>query len=402
MPASSFPNRIPGWLILMGLLTALGPLAIDMYLPAFPAIAADLGTSHGHVERTLASYLFGLALAQLFYGPVADRFGRKKPLILGLCIFIAAALGCATAQDIDHLVGWRIAQAFGGAAGMVIPRAVIRDNFDTRDAARALSLLLLVMGVTPILAPIVGGQVLIWASWRWMFHIMTVAAALLLLATVLMMRETLAPERITRLHARGIARNYGQLLRHRRFLCYTLAGGFGSAGMFSYIAGSPRVFIHIYGVDPRWFGALFALNAGSLIFSSQVSARLLNRHAPERLLQRAQLGLVLMTLPALALTLSGHLSLVLLMLCLMGFMASQGFVNPNSAALALHEQGHRLGAASAMMGALQMLCGASAGVLISLWQSDTALPLTGLLCACALLSWGFGQCARRPDAGRAD
>ncbi|MFA5521257.1 MAG: Bcr/CflA family multidrug efflux MFS transporter [Castellaniella sp.] len=394
---TSFPNRIPGWLLLMGLLTALGPLAIDMYLPAFPAIAQDLGTHHGHVEQTLAGYLFGLALAQLFYGPIADRFGRRRPLLLGLCIFIIATMGCAQAQDIGHLVGWRIAQAFGGAAGMVIPRAVIRDNFDTRDASRALSLLLLIMGVTPILAPILGGQLLIWTSWRWIFHAMTLIAGLLLLSAMIGMRETLAREYVTPLRPGIIARNYRELLAHRRFLCYTLAGGFGSAGMFTYIAGSPRIFMEIYGVDPRWFGVLFGLNAAALIVSSQISARLLSRHAPEQLLRRAQVSLVAMTIPALALTLADQLDLIMLMFSLMGFMASQGFVNPNSAALALHEQGHRLGAASAMMGALQMLCGAGAGVLVSLWQSADALPLTGLLAACALLSWLFGRLALKGD-----
>src|SRR5690554_6239410 len=170
--SSRFLITLPGWLLLMGLLTALGPLAIDMYLPAFSAMAGDLKTPYGDVERTLASYLFGLALAQLFYGPLADRFGRKKPLLLGLAIFIIASLGCASANDIDHLIAWRIAQAFGGAAGIVIPRAVIRDNYDTRDASKALSVLLLIMGATPILAPMLGAQILIFASWRWIFYFM--------------------------------------------------------------------------------------------------------------------------------------------------------------------------------------------------------------------------------------
>lgn len=392
---SSALTNIPGWLVLMGLITALGPLAIDMYLPAFPAIAADMATSHGSVERTLASYLFGLALAQLFYGPLADRYGRKKPLLIGLAVFIVASVGSASASDIHHLVLWRIAQAFGGAAGMVIPRAVIRDEFDTRDASKALSILMLVMGATPILAPILGAQVLVFVGWRWIFHVMTLAAGTLLFCAALTMRETLNPEHIIPLGARTIARNYAALLRHKRFVCYTLAGGFGSAGMFSYIAGSPRVFIDIYGVAPQYFGLLFGVNALALIAMSQLSARLLNHHSPERLLKLAQTVLVVATLIGLALTLAGVLNLTLLMLCLVGFMGSQGFVIPNSAALALREQGHRLGAASAMMGTLQMLCGATAGITISMWQSTTALPLTGLLALSAFLSWLFGRIGLR-------
>jgi DHA1 family bicyclomycin/chloramphenicol resistance-like MFS transporter len=396
MPSSSSSlSKIPPWLVLMGLLTALGPLAIDMYLPAFPAIVTGLGTTQGHVERTLASYLFGLAIAQLFYGPFADRYGRKKPLVFGLAIFIIASIGCGYTNDIEHLTLWRIAQAFGGAAGMVIPRAVIRDNFDTRDASKALSILLLVMGVTPILAPILGGQVLVMGSWRGIFAIMAGCALILLVAVLRSMRETLNPEKVIPLGFAIIGRNYLTLLRHRRFMCYTLAGGFGSAGMFAYIAGSPRVFIELFHVDPRYFGVLFGLNAAALIVASQVSARLLNRHSPDALLRKAQLTLVAMTLAALVLTLTGGITLLWLMLCLMGFMASQGFVNPNAAALALSEQGNRLGVASALMGTLQMLCGASAGLAVSLWQSSTPLPLTGMLALCATLSWLFGRAAQK-------
>lgn len=378
----------------MGLLTALGPLAIDMNLPAFPAMTGDLNTTHGHIERTLAGYLLGLALAQLFYGPLADRYGRKKPLLLGLCIFIIASLGCASATNIHHLLGWRVLQAFGGAASIVIPRAVIRDNFDTRDASRALSILMLIMGATPILAPMLGAQVLEHLNWRWIFHIMTLAATILLICVALTMRETLRPERVIPLGARIIGLNYQSLLRHKRFICYTLAGGFGSAGMFSYIAGSPRIFIDIYGVSPQYFSLLFGLNAAALIVMSQVSARMLRRHSPETLLRTAQFSLVGVTLVGLLLTLINQLSLFLLMLCLMGYMGSQGFVNPNAAALALREQGHRLGAASAMMGTVQMLCGASAGLSVSLWQTQSALPLTGILTLCAGFSWLFGRMAR--------
>lgn len=392
-PESRTLTTIPRWLILMGLLSALGPLAIDMYLPAFPSMAKSLGTTHGAIERTLASYLFGLAIAQIFYGPFADRYGRKKPLIFGLLIFIVASVGCAYTTDIQHLTWWRIAQAFGGAAGMVIPRAVIRDHFDTRDASRALSVLILVMGATPIIAPILGGQVLNFASWRWIFGIMSACGGLLLISVVHTMRESLDPSRVIPLSLRTIGRNYTGLLKHKRFMYYTLAGGFGSAGMFTYIAGSPRIFIEIYQVDPSNFGFLFALNAAALIFSSQISARLLNRYPPEAVLKKAQITLVLMTLIGLALTLAGLLSLVLLMVCLMGFMASQGFVNPNAAALALREQGKRLGVASALMGTLQMLCGASAGLAVSVWQSPTPLPLTGLLALCACASWLFGRAA---------
>ena len=385
---------IPPWLILMGALAALGPLAIDMYLPAFGAMAHDLGVPSGQVERTLASYLLGLSLAQIVYGPLADRYGRKPPLLLGLALFSIASIACALSQDIDHLTAWRFAQAFGGAAGMVIPRAVIRDHLETREAAQALSILMLVMGVMPILAPLLGGQAVTFGSWRTVFYIMSAAGVALWLAVALLMRESLAPDRRSPLVLGLIAGHFRLLLGHRGFMGYTLAGGFGTAGLFAYISGSPEIFISIYKIDPRWFGLVFGLNAASLILAAQVSARLLNRHTPLRLLARAQATLVLMTLAALVLTLLGWITLPLLMLCLMGFMASQGFVGPNSAALALAEQGPRLGVASALMGSMQMLCGALAGFAVSAWHTGTPLPLTTVLSLCAALSWFFGRIAQ--------
>ncbi|WP_269495257.1 multidrug effflux MFS transporter [Castellaniella sp. S9] len=395
MPPRTTLENLPPWLILMGSLAAIGPLAIDMYLPSFPAIAADLGVAQGLVEQTLATYLLGLALAQLCYGPLADRYGRKIPLLGGLALFVVASLGCATAATIDQLALWRIVQAFGGAAGMVIPRAVIRDHLETRDAAKALSLLMLVMGVMPILAPLLGAQALLLGSWRTIFHIMAAVGILQWVAVATSMRESLDPAHVAALTPRIVASTYRDLLRHKAFMGYALAGGFGSAGLFAYISGSPRVFILLYGVEPQYFGLLFGLNAASLIVASQIGARLLNRHTPAALLKRSLRAMALAALAALLLTLADLINLSLLMLCLMGFMASLGFVGPNAAALALSEQGRRLGIASALMGGLQMLCGALSGLAISAWHTETPLPLAGILALCAALAWLSGRFAMR-------
>lgn len=395
MSTQSSSFYLPGWLVLMGALAAIGPLAIDMYLPAFGAMAIDLGVPQGLVERTLASYLLGLALAQLAYGPLADRFGRKPPIILGLVLFTIASIACSISQDINHLLFWRVAQAFGGAAGMVVPRAVIRDHLDTREAAQALSMLMLIMGVMPILAPLLGGQAVVLGSWRTVFHIMAVVGAGLIIAVTLKMKESLEPKQRIPLAINVIARNYKFLIMHKSFMGYTLAGGLGTAGMFAYISGSPLVFISIYGIDPRWFGLLFGLNAASLILSAQFSARMLNKHTPRKLLKIAQFSLVIMTILAVILTLFNLINLTLLMLCLMGFMASQGFVNPNAAALALAEQGPRLGTASALMGSLHMICGSLAGFAVSSWHTGSPLPLTAVLACCAILSWLSGRYAMK-------
>lgn len=393
-PSSVSRNGLPGWLILMGALTAIGPFAIDMYLPAFPTIAANLGVPRGDVERTLAAYLIGLALAQVFYGPMADRFGRKPPLMVGLALFMVASLGCALSGTVEALTGWRVLQAMGGAAGIVIPRAVIRDHYDTHEAARAMSLLMLIMGLAPILAPLAGGQLLAIASWRSLFWIMLVGGAMLMVAVARIMKESLAPERVVPLRWSTILRNYRDLFMHRGFMAHSLAGGFGQAGMFAYIIGSPRVFIELYGVPPQYYGLLFGTNALSLIICSQISARLLRSYKPHQLQRWALTSLAAASLVAVGLTLAGWMTLPLLMLCLISYMGSQGFVNPNSAALALSDQGKRLGAASALLGTLQLSCGALAGFAVSAWQTDSALPLTTTLAACACLSWTAGRVAR--------
>lgn len=386
-------RALPGWLILMGALTAIGPLSIDMYLPAFPAIAQSLSASHGAVERTLAAYLIGLALAQIFYGPLADRYGRKLPLCGALVLYVVASVGGALAQDVDSLAFWRVLQAMGGAAGVVIPRAVIRDHFDVRDSARALSSLMLIMGIAPILAPLIGAQLLGVTGWRGIFWLMAALGLVLLVFVSRGMRESLAPDRVIPLRAGTILRNYRELISHRRFVAFALAGGLGSAGMFSYIVASPRVFIELYGVAPEHYGLLFGLNAAGLIVGSQISGRLLRRHAPERVLRRALPILAAFPLIGLALTLAGWITLPLLMACIVGFMSTQGFVNPNSAALALADQGKRLGAASALMGTLQLGCGALAGLVVSAWQTPTALPLVCMLALCGCLSWLSGRIA---------
>lgn len=375
----------------MGALSALGPLAIDLYLPSFPFIAEGLSTSQGNVERTLASYLFGLSLAQLAYGPLADRYGRRPPLIFGLVLFTIASVACALTSDIEHLTAWRVVQAFGGAAGMVIPRAVIRDQLDTLEASKALSLLILIMGVTPILGPVLGGQILPFVGWRGIFALMAISGLLLLIASWRHMKESLVTEKRVPLKVKTIAGNYRGLMGDRHFIFYALSGSFGSAGLFTYISGAPRVLMDVYDVGPDYFGILFGINAAALIAMSQLSARLLNRHSPEKLLGRAQMVVVVIAIIGVILTLAGALNLTLFMLCLIGFMAGQGFVFPNAGALAMGKQGHRLGVASALMGTLQMLCGTLAGLAVSMWQSDTALPMTTLLGLCAVLSWLFGR-----------
>ncbi len=386
---------LPGWLILMGALTAIGPLSIDMYLPAFPAIASGLGAQSSEVERTLAAYLSGMACAQLIYGPLADRFGRKPPLYGALILYIIASAGCALATSVEVLTICRIFQAMGGAAGMVIPRAVVRDHYSTQEAARALSMLMLIMGIAPILAPVVGAQILAWVGWRGIFVTITLCGIALLWTLSKVMVETLAPEKQIKLSWGNIFRTYGGLLLHWRFMAFALSGGLASATMFSYIVGSPRLFIEHFGVSPQTYGLLFGMNAASLIVGSQVCARLLKHHSPMKILPWALGGMMTAGLVALLFALTHLASLQSVMGCMLVFMFCYGFVGPNSAALALSDQGHQLGSASALMGTLSISCGALAGLLVSLMQMPGPMPLALSMAGCTTLACLSGALARR-------
>ncbi|MEI8402361.1 MAG: multidrug effflux MFS transporter [Alcaligenaceae bacterium] len=386
---------LPGWLLLMGALTAIGPISIDMYLPAFPDMAVSLSATGSQVERTLAAYLIGMAGAQLIYGPLADRFGRKPPLYGALLVYILASAGCALAPTVEFLTICRVIQAMGGAAGMVISRAVVRDHYSTQEAARALSMLMLVMGIAPILAPLVGSQVLALMGWRGIFALITFAGIALLLAVSRIMVESLPPEKQVALSWGHIFRTYWGLATHRRFVAFALSGGMGSATMFGYIVASPRLFIEHFGVSPHAYGFIFGFNALSLIIGSQVSARLLKTHRPEKLLPWALTAMMTAGLSALALTSLGWVTMPLIMLCMLCFMFTQGFVGPNSAAMALSDQGRQLGSASAMMGTITMSCGALAGLTVSLWNTAGPAPLAWIMGGCTTLAFFVGRSARR-------
>jgi len=379
----------------MGALTAIAPISIDFYLPAFPEIARGLSTTSNEVERTLAAYLIGMASAQLVYGPLTDRFGRKPPLYGALVLYIVASAACALAPSVEFLTLSRIAQAMGGAAGMVISRAVVRDHYNTQEAARALSMLMLIMGVAPILAPIVGSQVLAFAGWRGIFVVMTLIGVVLLITVWKVMAESLPPQNKIMLSWDNISRTYTGLLRHKRFAAFSLSGGMGSATLFGYIAASPRLFIEYFGVSPQTYGLLFAINAFSLIMGTQVSARLLRHHRPEKLLPWALALMMSAGLAALALSLLGVASLPVIMACIICFMFSHGLVGPNSAAMALSDQGRQLGSASAMMGTITISCGALAGMTVSMLTTPGPLPLALIMGCCTSMACLLGALARK-------
>ena len=385
--------------LILGALSAFGPLAIDFYLPAFPAMAQAFATDEKHVQATLAAYFLGLSIGQLAYGPVADRFGRRKPLLFGVALFTLASLACAYAPNLDTLIVARFVQALGGCAGMVLSRAIVSDKCDPVASAKVFSQLMLVMGLAPILAPMLGGVLVNLAGWQSIFLALSLFSAASLLAVSLGLPESL-PANMPRQPLSGALRQFLRLLTDRVFIGHALTGGIAIAGMFAYIAGSPFVFIKLYGVPAEHYGWLFGTNAAGFILVAQVNARLLAKRGPAFLLVRAvwlylAAGLVLLGVAALRPAQLWPL-LVPLFVCI----ASLGCIIPNASACAMSGQGARAGSASALMGCLQFSVAAGAASLVGVLHDGSAVPMTLVISLCGALVVSVALLTRRLQATR--
>jgi len=370
--------------ILLGAFAGLGPLAIDMYLPSFPAIAHQFGATIPQVERTLTAYLFGLAFGQLFYGPAADRYGRKRPLYVGLSLFVIASAGCVFATSVRSLMILRTLQAIGGCAEMVIARAIVRDLFDDRTAVRVFSSLILVMGVAPILAPLLGGWLVNHFGWQSVFWFLVGSGMLCFLGAVFLLPESLPPQRRQRHSLAATLHLYRRLFSHRIFIVHTLTISLGCAALFAYVGGSPGLFIETYHIPPQHFGLFFGANAFCLITMSQLNGQLARRVDPRKLLR-----------PALAVSLASAAAFLLVILtgwgglwsafaCLFVFLGTFGFIFPNTTVLAMSPHGANAGNASALLGCLQFLISAIGGIIV------TNLPFSGPVALAILIAVAMG------------
>jgi DHA1 family bicyclomycin/chloramphenicol resistance-like MFS transporter len=371
-------------LVILGSLAAFGPLSMDTYLSALPAIGDDLDASAASVQLTVTACLLGLASGQLVVGPLSDRLGRRRPLLVGLAAYTLASLLCAAAPTVWALIALRLAQGLCGAAGIVIARAIVRDLHEGVAAARAFGLILVVTGLAPILAPVVGAGVLHVTSWRGIFVALAGAGALIGLAAAVALPESLPR---ARRRSDGLRRTlfvFGGLLRNRWFVGYGLASGFVFGAMFAYIAGSPFVLQDIYGVSPLGFGLLFGLNALGIIIASILSSRLVGRVPPRSLLF---VGLVQACAGAALLVLAIVLDLGVVVVCAALFttVSSVGLVSPNATALALADHPETAGSASALLGLMQFVVGALAAPLVGVAGAEDALPMaiTIAFLACA-------------------
>jgi DHA1 family bicyclomycin/chloramphenicol resistance-like MFS transporter len=386
------------WLIvILGAMAGLGPLAIDTYLPAFPTIAQHFGTSVGSVEITLSTYFIGIALGQLVYGPLTDRYGRKPPLYFGLTLFVAASLGCTFAPNVAGLAGLRLLQALGGCAEMVVARAMVRDYFAPRESARVFSFLVLVMGVAPILAPLIGGALVVNFGWESIFYVLGSVGIICLFNVTFFLKESHPVEKRHASTVGGAMRLYGSLLKDRTFMAYVVSGGLMPAGMFAYIAGSPFVFIELFHVRPDRFGLFFGTNAAGLILASQVNGYLSSRVDPHKTLRVAQ-AVALVASVTMFINARTHFGGFLgILVPLFFFVSMNGFSFPNSTALAMAPHGKIAGVASALVGCLQFVVSGIASSLVSVLHDGTTFPMTFVMMMVGCLALPVNLLARDRD-----
>ncbi|QNK31456.1 Bcr/CflA family efflux MFS transporter [Serratia sp. JUb9] len=349
----------------LGLLAALGPLCIDLYLPALPQMTAELNTSTATAQLSLTAGLLGLGLGQLIFGPYSDKLGRIRPLLLSLLILLAASLWCALATSIDQLLIARLLQGLAGSGGAVISRAIARDMYSGHELTRFFALLMLVNGLAPIVAPVLGGALLKFMDWRGIFDALALIALLLFTLSLLKLKESLPQERRSQGGLLSMLLSLGSLLRQRQFMGLCLTQGFVMAGMFAYIGASPFVLQQIYGLSPQMFSLCFAMNGIGLVISAQTATRLSRRFGELRVLK---CGLTLAASASLLLLLAGwlHAPLPLLLAPLFFAIAAVGSVGPTASSLAMQSQGDKAGSASALIGVCMFALGAC------------SVPLTGL------------------------
>ncbi|MBN8994546.1 MAG: multidrug effflux MFS transporter [Rhizobiales bacterium] len=393
--------------IVLGLLSAIGPFAIDMYLPALPTIAEHLHASIGATQMTLMAYFAGFGICQIVYGPVSDLVGRRPPLFFGLAVFILGAIGCALSDTIEMLIAFRFLQGIGASASMVIPRAVIRDLHTGPDAARLMSLVMLVFSVSPILAPLTGSAVIVPFGWRAVFVIGTIAAVLALVLVALTLQETHPPERRLKSGIRSVMAGYGKLITDLRFLGLTFIGGLGMSSFFSFLASSSFIYIDHFGLTPTQYSLAFSVNAIGFIGSAQLAGWLGARFGLPKVVLTAVALYAFFALVLFGVTLAGVDSLPVLMALLFCAFAWLGLVIPTTMVLALDEHGPIAGMASALGGTLQMAAGAVMIVVVSAFFDGTALPMVAAIAACAAgaftLAWlTLGRGGRAPVAVVAD
>ena len=376
------------YVLILGSLTALAPFSIDMYLPGFGEIARSLGTSVARVALSLSSFFIGISLGQLLYGPLLDRYGRKKPLYAGLVLYLVATFVCMQAKDMDTLIILRFIQAVGSCAATVAAMAMVRDLFGAKESARVFSLLLLVLGASPMIAPTAGGYIVAVWGWRVIFLVLLILGALIFLMTILFLPESYPADTNFSLKPLPILRNFLSVLRDRQFVVYMLVYALAFAGLFAYVSGSPLVFMDVFHVDKKTYGWIFAGLSVAFIGLSQFNGLLLRRYSSQQIIRVALSGQVVVSLVFLIGSIAGWYGLGYTIVMLFAFLACLGFTNPNAAALSLAPFSKNAGSASALLGATQMGVGALASVGVSVFNNGTETPMVAIIAVTSVLALG--------------
>jgi MFS transporter, DHA1 family, multidrug resistance protein len=370
-------------IMLLGLLVAIGAMAIDMYLPALPDIAKGLATSDAAIQRTVSVFLLGFGAGMLIYGPVSDRFGRRKVILSGLLVFFITSVMAAYVSTADELFLMRIFQSIGGGAAAVLGRTIVRDLFEGVDAAKVLSMIHIVVGVAPLIAPTLGGQILLYSDWRGIFLGLAVFGAICLSATFFMLKETLPPEQRGDMKLAAAFIAYGHLLKDRYAVGHVIGGGLTTAAMFVYITGSPMVYISYYGVAPEWFGMLFSVNVFGLFLSSYLNIRLLKHYTVPQMTTAGQMSGAFGAVGLLILGGTGTFGIYGILIPTFFIVGINGMVSGNCNAILMQRYPRNAGAASALFGATRVIFGAIGGILLSIFTSGTPLTLCLAMFFCA-------------------
>lgn len=391
------PRRLT-LILILGSLAALGPLSIDMYLPAFPDMSRSFDASASLIQLSLTACMLGMALGQLIVGPLSDVRGRKRPLMVALLAYLLASLACAMAPTIEVLIALRFIQGAAGASGIVISRAIVRDLFDGPELTRFFAALSLVNGTAPILAPVIGGQLLRFGDWHFVFYLLAILSTMMLLAVALRLPETLPLDRRVEGNLTTTLKTFGRLLTDRVFIGYAFAQAFVMGAMFAYISGSPFVLQNIYGASPQQFSFLFGLNGIGIILAAQIAGRLAGRVDSERLM-RISLTIVASAsiLLFLALTLTNQL--IFVMIPLFFVVSSVGLISTLGFTLAMQNYGATAGSASALLGLLPMLVGSLVSPLVGIMGEQSAVPMGLIIMTldCLSLILYYGLIVRRPN-----
>ncbi len=369
---------------ILGALTAFAPFSIDMYLSGFPAIARSLGAEASQVQLSLAAFFFGVALGQLIYGPAIDRFGRRIPMLIGITIYIFASGLLMLAPDINIFIGLRFVQALGACAGMVVARAMIRDLFDAREGAMALSMMMAVVALGPIVAPVLGSLILSWSYWQAIFAFLTLFGLGCLYLAYQNLAETLPPEQRVKQNLLQVFATFGRLLIKRSFMVPALAGAFAFSGVFAYVTAAPFVLMELHGLNQQVFGGLFALIACGLILANYVNRRLLIRSTPNRILA---LGILINISAGVLLVLfNATESLPLLASILAIWVATMPLIGSNAVAVAMAESGPFAGSASSLVGVSQFGTASIVSAIVGATYDGTAMPMSAIMLGCGLIS----------------